>query len=66
ILEDESNRNLISWSLNGEFFRVYDCHEFSRIILPRYFRHSNWTSFVRQLNSKSILFIFKVSPSFWN
>ncbi|KAG2228313.1 hypothetical protein INT45_011105 [Circinella minor] len=50
ILDDKNNRNLISWSSNGDFFRVYDCDEFSRVILPRYFRHSNWTSFVRQLN----------------
>ncbi|KAI9270614.1 HSF-type DNA-binding-domain-containing protein [Phascolomyces articulosus] len=50
ILEDENNRNLISWSLCGDFFRIYDCDEFSRVVLPRYFRHCNWTSFVRQLN----------------
>ncbi|KAI8145465.1 HSF-type DNA-binding-domain-containing protein, partial [Fennellomyces sp. T-0311] len=50
ILEDDENRGLISWSSCGEFFRIYDSDEFARAVLPRYFRHSNWTSFVRQLN----------------
>ncbi|KAI9488635.1 HSF-type DNA-binding-domain-containing protein, partial [Zychaea mexicana] len=53
IVEDEGNRNLISWSPCGDFLRIYDCDEFARVVLPRYFRHCNWTSFVRQLNSNA-------------
>jgi heat shock transcription factor 1 len=35
---------------NGKAFAVKKVAEFSLEILPRYFKHSNFASFVRQLN----------------
>ncbi|KAH9820569.1 HSF-type DNA-binding-domain-containing protein, partial [Melampsora americana] len=41
---------LISWSSLGERFYVNNPIEFSKLILPLYFKHNNWPSFIRQLN----------------
>ena len=43
---------MIYWSKSGKTFIVNNPIEFSKKVLPQYFKHSNWQSFVRQLNSK--------------
>ncbi|KAI8150335.1 HSF-type DNA-binding-domain-containing protein [Fennellomyces sp. T-0311] len=50
MVEDPEIQDLITWSENGEVFRVYNPTAFSKNVLPRYFKHNNWQSFVRQLN----------------
>lgn len=50
MLEDEATGNMISWSPSGDVFSVANPAEFSRLILPTWFKHANWQSFVRQLN----------------
>ncbi|KAJ2957412.1 hypothetical protein NQZ79_g6862 [Umbelopsis isabellina] len=50
MLEDKSYNHIVSWGVNGETFVVKDPTEFSKIILPKHFKHSNFASFVRQLN----------------
>ncbi|KAJ3091482.1 hypothetical protein HK102_000382 [Quaeritorhiza haematococci] len=50
MLEDQNIQNLISWDPTGTFFIVQDPTEFSKVVLPQYFKHNNFASFVRQLN----------------
>lgn len=52
MVEDESIQNLICWSGTDDQFTVFNKNDFSKTVLPRYFKHGNWASFVRQLNSK--------------
>jgi hypothetical protein len=52
MVDDESTKDLITWTGSGDQFTVFNNTEFSRIVLPCYFKHCNWSSFVRQLNSK--------------
>lgn len=40
----------MSWNEEGNIFIVKKPNEFSQKILPKYFKHSNLASFVRQLN----------------
>lgn len=41
---------MISWDKSNVGFIIHDVVSFTREILPKYFRHSNFSSFVRQLN----------------
>lgn len=50
MLEDNKDEHLVSWSPGGDAFTVKDMNEFTKVILPRMFKHSNFASFVRQLN----------------
>lgn len=54
MVDDESTTDLITWTGSGDQFTVFNNTEFSRLVLPHYFKHCNWSSFVRQLNSKNI------------
>ncbi|KAG2262469.1 hypothetical protein Bca52824_069548 [Brassica carinata] len=51
LVDDPSLDPVISWGLTGASFVVWDPVEFARIILPRNFKHNNFSSFVRQLNT---------------
>lgn len=42
--------HIISWNEDGSAFRVKNITEFSELVLPKFFKHSNFASFVRQLN----------------
>ncbi|KAI0064513.1 hypothetical protein BV25DRAFT_1914227 [Artomyces pyxidatus] len=50
MLEDASFQHVVSWGPHGDCFVVKDMNEFTKSILPRMFKHSNFASFVRQLN----------------
>ncbi|KAF9078320.1 HSF-type DNA-binding-domain-containing protein [Rhodocollybia butyracea] len=50
MLEDQSFQDVVSWGPQGDCFVVKDMNEFTKSILPRMFKHSNFASFVRQLN----------------
>ncbi|CAF0922106.1 unnamed protein product [Rotaria sp. Silwood1] len=50
LVNDSSCDDLIAWDPSGGSFHVYDQSRFSREILPRYFKHNNFASFIRQLN----------------
>jgi hypothetical protein len=49
MLEDRTIQHLISWSNNNESFVMSPSNEFSKV-LAQYFKHTNISSFVRQLN----------------
>jgi len=47
---DAGSNNLIKWSDNGQSFLVLNHVEFAKVVLPKFFKHNNFSSFVRQLN----------------
>ncbi|KAG9286024.1 hypothetical protein G9A89_022700 [Geosiphon pyriformis] len=50
MLEDQSFNDIVSWGISGDSFVVKEIDAFTKTILPRHFKHSNFASFVRQLN----------------
>jgi hypothetical protein len=50
ILCDNSLSSIVRWTEDGRSFSVKNVKEFSEKVLPKYFKHSNFSSFVRQLN----------------
>lgn len=50
ILEETCDTSLVSWTQDGNAFEVFDVSKFSTTVLPKFFKHNNWQSFVRQLN----------------
>ncbi|KAF5474156.1 hypothetical protein F2P56_006082 [Juglans regia] len=51
LVEDPATDEMISWNEEGTAFVVWQPAEFSRDLLPTLFKHSNFSSFVRQLNT---------------
>lgn len=50
ILSDVSNNAYIAWQADGTAFLIKKVPELQEIVLPKYFKHNNLQSFVRQLN----------------
>lgn len=50
MLEENRFGNVVKWSDTGDSFLISDTNEFTKQVLPCYFKHSNFSSFVRQLN----------------
>ena len=50
MLEDKTFSHVVCWGPQGDNFVVKDMNEFTKTILPRMFKHSNFASFARQLN----------------
>ncbi|KAG8482167.1 hypothetical protein CXB51_026820 [Gossypium anomalum] len=44
-------KKIVSWNDEGTGFVVWSPAEFSDLTLPRYFKHNNFSSFIRQLNT---------------
>ncbi|KAL4332315.1 hypothetical protein GQ457_07G039890 [Hibiscus cannabinus] len=51
MVEDPETDPIVSWSINRNSFIVWDSHKFSEHLLPKYFKHKNFSSFIRQLNT---------------
>ena len=50
ILSNEDYNNIIHWSNDGNRIIVVDVNKLSEVVLPKFYKHHNYSSFVRQLN----------------
>ncbi|CAI9274360.1 unnamed protein product [Lactuca saligna] len=51
LVDDSSSNEMISWNEHGSAFVIWRPAEFARDLLPKYFKHNNFSSFIRQLNT---------------
>lgn len=49
VIKREDLGNVVSWAESGSGFVIKDLETFSAQILPQYFKHKKYTSFVRQV-----------------
>ena len=50
ILSSPRSQDIITWLPNGRSWRVLDQKKFAEEVIPFYFRHRNFASFMRQVN----------------
>ncbi|XP_021277238.1 heat stress transcription factor B-2a [Herrania umbratica] len=62
LVDDRTIDDVISWNDDGSTFIVWNPTVFARDLLPKYFKHNNFSSFVRQLNTYGFR---KVVPDRW-
>ncbi|GMH27952.1 hypothetical protein Nepgr_029795 [Nepenthes gracilis] len=62
MVDDPATDRVVSWSRGGHSFVVRDPRAFSTDLLPRHFKHNNFSSFVRQLNTYGFR---KIDPVGW-
>ncbi|CAM8998208.1 unnamed protein product [Rhodiola kirilowii] len=48
---DHVGKKIVSWNADGNGFVVWSTAEFAELLLPKYFKHNNFSSFIRQLNT---------------
>ncbi|CAA0275306.1 Heat shock factor (HSF)-type DNA-binding [Arabidopsis thaliana x Arabidopsis arenosa] len=62
LVDDPATDHVVSWGDDDTTFVVWRPPEFARDLLPNYFKHNNFSSFVRQLNTYGFR---KIVPDRW-
>ncbi|KAG2328706.1 hypothetical protein Bca52824_011434 [Brassica carinata] len=62
LVDDHTTDHVVSWGDDDTTFIVWRPPEFARDLLPNYFKHNNFSSFVRQLNTYGFR---KIVPDRW-
>ncbi|RAL40546.1 hypothetical protein DM860_006616 [Cuscuta australis] len=62
LVDDPTTDHIVSWGKGAATFVVWRPPEFARDLLPNYFKHNNFSSFVRQLNTYGFR---KIAPDRW-
>ncbi len=62
MVNDAATDHIISWTSDGTSFTVKSTETFSKELLPLHFKHNNFSSFVRQLNTYRFR---KIDPESW-
>ncbi|CAI9753475.1 unnamed protein product [Fraxinus pennsylvanica] len=62
LVDDPTTNHIVSWGEDETTFVVWRPSEFARDLLPNYFKHNNFSSFVRQLNTYGFR---KIVPDRW-
>ncbi|XP_050227594.1 heat stress transcription factor B-4 [Mercurialis annua] len=62
LVDDPVTDHIVSWGEDDSTFVVWRPPEFARDLLPNYFKHNNFSSFVRQLNTYGFR---KIVPDRW-
>ncbi|CAI9771152.1 unnamed protein product [Fraxinus pennsylvanica] len=62
MVDDTMTDDIVSWSESLKSFVVWNPPEFARVLLPSYFKHNNFSSFIRQLNTYGFR---KIDPEKW-
>ncbi len=60
MINNPETDHLIAWSENGETFIVKNATDLAAKVLPKYFKHRNFTSLVRQLNMYDFHKVFSI------